>query len=135
MEQSKITFIVNGNTHSLRPSDSAAKRDIPADERQQLIALLEAVKIQDNLANVAIHNAVARATGREHSASSPAGIGVVGNSRPPAAERLGRGDVDALMARLVLEEKHGRKAGPTKQGIYKLAAGIAIGLIVLVMIF
>ena len=135
MEQSKITFIVNGNTHSLRPSDSAAIRDIPADERQQLIALLEAVKVQDNLANAAIHNAVARATGREHSASSPAGIGAVGNSRPPAPERLGRGDVDALMARLVLEEKHGRKAGPTKQGIYKLAAGIAIGLIVLVMIF
>ena len=135
MEQSKITFIVNGNTHSLRASDSAAIRDIPADERKQLIAFLEAVKVQDNLANTAVNKAVERATGRAHSASYPAGTGAVGNPESPAPERLGRGDVDALMARLVLEEKHQRKAGPTKQGVYKLAAGIAIGLIVLVLIF
>ena len=72
MEQSKITFIVNGNTHSLRASDSAAIRDIPADERKQLIAFLEAVKVQDNLANTAVNKAVERATGRAHSASYPA---------------------------------------------------------------
>jgi len=135
MEQSKITFIVNGNTHSLRASDSAAIRDIPADERKQLIALLEAVKVQDSLANAAINNAVERATGRAQSPSYPAGTGSTANPQPATPERLGRGDVDALMARLVLEEKHQRKAGPTKQGIYKLAAGIAIGLIVLVLIF
>lgn len=135
MEQSKITFIVNGNTYSLRASDSAAIRDIPADQRQQLIALLEAVKVQDSLSSAAVNSAVERAKGRAQPASNSPGTVTVDTPQPQVPERLGRGDVDALMARLVLEEKHQRKTGPTKQGIYKLAAGIAFGLILLVLIF
>jgi hypothetical protein len=126
MEQAAIIFIVNGKTFSLRPGDSAALGAIPPAERQQLLALLEALKAQEDRARALVQGAVdrARATSRPaHAAGTP----------PP--ERLGSGDVDALMARLVMEENRNRKPGPTRQDLYKWVLGLAVAVVLLVLVF
>ena len=51
MNESGITFVVNGNAYSLRPNDWAAAGAIPAADRQQLIALLETVKEAERTAD------------------------------------------------------------------------------------
>ena len=120
MEQAAITFIVNGKTFSVRAGDAAALGAIPQAERQQLVALLEALKQQDARAAALAQGAVERART---------------TSRTPQPERLGGGDVDALMARLVLEESRNRKPGPTRQDLYKWLLGFAAIVVVLVLIF
>ena len=135
MDQPAITFILNEKTYSLRATDSHAIRQIPSDDRQQLISLLEAVKQQDTLAQQAVDQAVTRAkSGYQAGNGSP----TAGDpSAPPRAnpERLGSGDVDALMARLVMEEKLSQKPGLTKQGIYKFLAWSAAVIVLLVVVF
>jgi len=131
MEQAAITFIVNGKTFSLRAGDAAALGAIPHAERQQLMALLEALKQQDDraaaLAQVAVERA--RTTSRAPQAQAPAAAST------PRPDRLGSGDVDALMARLVLEENRNREPGPTRHDLYKWLLGFAAAVIVLVLIF
>jgi hypothetical protein len=48
-------------------------------------------------------------------------------------EPIGKGDVDQLMARLVLEEKNNRKPGLTQQGLYKWM-GISVAVIILLVL-
>lgn len=128
MEQSTITFVINGKTFSLRAGDSAAIGAIPEAERQQLITLLEAVRQQEErsraIARRAVDNAAMAARGT-----------VSGQHSPARPERLGSGDVDALMARLVMEEKTSRKPAPTKQAMYKWVLGVAGVLLLLVLVF
>lgn len=126
MEHPVITFIVNGKTYSLRAGDRVALGAIPEAERRQLIALLDALKQQDERAEALVQGAVARA--RATSRSPQAAVSTV---RP---ERLGGGDVDALMARLVLEENRNRKPGPTRQDLYKWLLGFAAVVVLLVLI-
>ena len=129
MEHPLITFIVNGKTFSLRAGDAAALGAIPHAERQQLIALLEALKQQDDRAAALAQVAVERARTTSRAPQAPAAAST------PRPERLGSGDVDALMARLVLEENRNRKPGPTRQDLYKWGLGFAAAVIVLVLIF
>jgi hypothetical protein len=124
MEHPLITFIVNGKTFSLRAGDSAALGAIPEAERRQLLALLDALKQQDERAEALVQGAVARATSRSPQAAAS-------TARP---ERLGSGDVDALMARLVLEENRNRKPGPTRHDLYKWLLGFAAVVVLLVLI-
>jgi hypothetical protein len=129
MEQPMITFVLNGKTFSLRAGDAEAIGAIPAAERQQLLALLEAVQRQEERARAIARKAVdkARMTSHGATAAAPAGSVMAGH------DRLGGADVDALMARLVMEEERNRKPGLTRQGIYKwlLVAAIVIVLLVL----
>ena len=135
MDQPAITFILNEKTYSLRATDSHAIRQIPSGDRQQLISLLEAVKQQDALAHQAVDQAVTRATSGYQ--ASNGSMAAADPSAPPPAnpERLGSGDVDALMARLVMEEKLSQKPGLTRQGIYKFLAWSAAVIVLLVIVF
>ena len=126
MEHPLITFIVNGKTFSLRAGDSAALGAIPDAERRQLLALLDALKQQDERAEALVQGAVARARATPRSPQAAAST-----ARP---ERLGSGDVDALMARLVLEENRNRKPGPTRHDLYKWLLGFAAVVVLLVLI-
>jgi hypothetical protein len=130
MEQAAITFIINGKTYSLRASDTAALAAIPQAERQQLIALLEAVKQQEERAMALVQGAMDRA--RNTSPGLP-GAAASGDYQAQP-ERLGRGDVDALMARLVMEENRSRKPGPTRQDVYKWVLGFAVVAVLLALI-
>jgi len=114
MNSGAITFVIGGVTYRLSAGDTNAIRNIPEADRAELIALLEAVQAQDVASKAAVQAAAASAT---ISTSSP--VGASGGPLPKA-ERLGSGDVDALMAKLIMEEKRERKPGLTKQGIYKV---------------
>jgi len=127
MEHPVITFVVNGKTFSLRAGDKAALGAIPEAERRQLLALLDALKQQDERAEALVQGAVARAR-----ATSRSPQGAAASAAPP--ERLGSGDVDALMARLVLEENRNRKPGPTRHDLYKWLLGFAGVVVLLVLI-
>ena len=135
MEQPKITFIINDKTYSLTANDVRAIRDIPGADRQQLILLLEAIKQQDILARAAVQNAVDRAKiPSELPVNRPASGDVPGHTAPKP-ERLGSGDVDALMERLIMEEKRDKKPGLTTQDLVKWVAGLTVAIILLVLIF
>ena len=130
MEQTRITFVINGKTFSLRASDGEGIGAMPAAERQQLIDLLEAVKQHESrtreIAQRALDKAALTAGG--------AAAGATPDYRPAGGERLGSGDVDALMARLIAEDNRKRKPGPTRQDLYKWVLGIGVVFILLVLI-
>jgi hypothetical protein len=131
MDQSRITFVINGQTFSLRPGDAAGIGAIPAAERQQLIELLQAVQQHDRRVGDIARSA------RDRAASSTAGTpgAMQPEYRPAGAERLGTGDVDALMARLVAEDNRNRKSTPTREGVLKWVLGAVGAVILLVLIF
>jgi hypothetical protein len=135
MQQPTITFILNDKTYRLCATDSHAMRELPAADREQLITLLEALKQQDILARQAVEQAVAMAkTGQ-----TTADVNSKNSTQPqqPTVKpaRLGSGDVDALMARLVMEDKLSQKPGLTQRGIYKIVAWAAAVIIALIIIF
>jgi len=139
MEQAIVTFIINGKTYSLRASDGEAIREIPSADRQQLIALLEAVKLQETLSHRAVQNAAQKAVDKTRIASQAATNGAKAGDTTERQdikpERLGSGDIDALMSRLIMEEKRDKKPGLTTQGLVKWVAGLAAIIILLVLIF
>ena len=124
MSQSGITFVVNGNAYSLRPDDVAAVGAIPAADRRQLIALLETVKDAERTAN-----RVVEGSRRGVAGADPLDMGQI---KP---ERLGAGDADALMARLVMEENRHKKPIPTGKSLYKWIAVFAVVVIFLIAVF
>jgi hypothetical protein len=135
MQQPTITFILNDKTYRLCATDSHAMRELPVAERQQLITLLEALKQQDTLARQAVEQAVARAKTGQTTAAGESNSGTQPQQKTVKPERLGSGDVDALMARLVMEEKSSQKPGLTQRGIYKIIAWVAAVIIALIVIF
>jgi hypothetical protein len=135
MEQPKITFIINDKTYSLLANDAKAIRDIPSADRQQLMVLLEAVKQQDALAQAAVQNAVDRVKISAKTSLNASENGGTPDHKAPKPERLGSGDIDALMDRLILEEKRDKKPGLTTQDLVKWVAGLTVAIILLVLIF
>ena len=132
MEQTRITFVINSNTYSLSPADSKAIRAIPEDDRRELTRLLEAVRQEEETAQAKAREADARA----RALLNGSGQNLDGRvQHTPSPERLGAGDADALMARLVMEEQMTRKPGLTKQGLYKLVFGIFVAICLLVLLF
>jgi hypothetical protein len=129
-KNSSITVVIAGNTYSLRVDDPKSLRDMPADDRDQLIAVLDALKVQRDKSLRVAQAAVARSSG----------IGTVAQSAVAEAqgaqpgERLGKGDVDAIMARLIMEERQKQKPGLQRSTIYKIAAAIVV-LIILLSVF
>lgn len=136
MNHPRITFIINSTTYSLCAADTEAMSNIPAADRMQLIALLEALKSQNATSQEAVEKAVHYATRATPAASVSSDSSYVAgqieqNVKP---ERLGAGDVDALMVRLAMEENRNKKQGLTKQGIYKGLAGFVAVVIFLAIV-
>lgn len=124
MQQSAITLVINGNAYSLRADDVAAVGAMPAADRQQLMSLLETLKSAQRTADRIVQDSLRVAAG-----AAPHRMDQV---KP---ERLGAGDADALMARLVMEENRHKKPLPTRQSLYKWVAVFAVVVILLVVIF
>jgi hypothetical protein len=135
MKQPTITFIINGSTYSLCASDPEAIRKIPTVDRQHLITLLEQVKYQKSLSLAAVQQVVDKAKFHSLSATGVTDAGSQPGHKDVKPDRLGSGDIDTLMARLVLEEKRSRKPGLTKRGIYKAVSVFAVLVVLLVFIF
>lgn len=135
MKQPTITCIINGSTYSLCASDTAAIRKIPTIDRQHLVTLLEQVKYQESLSAVAVQQAMDKAKFSSRDAAIVPAAGIQPDPKDIKPERLGRGDIDALMARLVLEEQRSRKPALSKRGVYKVISVFAVLVVFLVIIF
>jgi len=134
MEQPRITIAIDGRTYSLRADHTASFSHIPAEDRRHLITLLEAINSQATPLPAATPGAVADTSAIAPAPASSA-ISQKGHAsgRPTTPERAGSGDIDALMARLIMEEKQNRRPGLTKAGIYKVMAGLLLLILLLVM--
>ena len=126
MQKNEIIFIVNGTRYTLSASDVSAINRIAEPDRAALIALLEAIRAHEGHSTKTIDAALA---------PEPVKIAPQSNTQIPKAERLGRGDVDALMAKLAMEEKRNQKPGLTKRGIYTSVGIFAVVVFMLVIIF
>ncbi len=126
MSQAPITIIINNNTYTLSATNIESLRGIPDADRQQLIALLEVMKQQERTLQPPHQQATTRAN---TSVVKPTSLPT---TRP---ERLGSGDVDNIMAQLIMEERANQKPEITTQTIYKWAAIAAIVIIFLAAVF
>ena len=113
MSQPTITFIINKIPYALNATDVEAIQKMPSADRQQLIALLEAIKREEKPAQASATLAAAY-------------------TQSPADQHI---DPDALMAQLAMEDKLTQKPGLTKQSLYKWVAGISVSIIILILIF
>jgi len=133
MKQPTITVIIGGNTYSLCADDIESIRNLPDSDRQQLISLLKAVNQQVPLTTAPANKAADRAdTSPDTTTGTLAGDAPDYESTKP--ERLGGGDVDALMAQLIHEEKSKQNPGLTRQTIYKFAIWFAVIVILLILV-
>lgn len=130
MKTSSITVVIAGNTYTLRVDDPKSLRDIPANDRDQLILVLEALKAQREKSERLAQDALTRNIGKRTAVSTA----IDANQSTQPTGRLGKGDVDAIITRLIAEEKQQRKPGLKPATIYKLAAAIIV-VIVLLSIF
>ena len=134
MKQPTIIFIINGTTYSLCASDTKAIRNIPSVDRHHLVTLLEQVKHQERLSVDVVQQEIDKAKFYSRDAKSVPEAGIQPDHKAIKSERLGSGDIDALMARLVLEEKRSRKPALTKRGIYKVIGLFAVFVVLLILI-
>jgi hypothetical protein len=123
MNQPKITFIISKIPYALTATDVEAIKKMPSADRQQLMALLEAIKREENSAQPAATQATAT--------SAAAAIPTDASTQSPASKSV---DPDALMAQLAMQDKLHQPSGPTKESLYKWVAGITVSIIVLIFI-
>ena len=150
MKNTEIKIVVNGRTYSLRAENQEAFQYISEPDRIELLALLDAIKSQSESvqgAGVKLDSAEPEAHQSAPQKRSPPSphqahradlaraskrLGAVPFANPT---RPGKGDIDDVMAKLILEEKSQQPAGLTKGSIYKFV-GISLALvIVLVLVF
>ena len=134
MKQPTIIFIINGTTYSLCASDTEAIRNIPSSDRQHLITLLEQVKIQEKLSVAVVQQQIDKGKFYTRDAKRVPEAGTQPDHKTNKPERLGSGDIDAVMAQLVVEEKRSRKPALTKLGMYKVIGWFAAFIVFLVLI-
>ena len=125
MSTDKITFIVNGNSYHISASEPETLTALAPTDRQTLITLLETVKHQQDASEQ-------RADKILMQTAVPTSDNLAAAIKP---ERLGRGDAEAVMARLILEEKAKQKNPPSQRIFYKWIIGFAALVIMAILIF
>ncbi len=127
-----ITIVINGNSYRLSTDNPKAMRDMPVAERAQLINLLKVLNAQHLQAQQQLEQTVARQQNPvlQASISQPQ----TANDKPATGERMGKGDVEQMMARLIAGEKSKQKPLMTASTIYKFV-GVVFLVIFLVSLF
>ncbi len=123
MKHSTITVIISGNTYRLAAHDSESISAMPNEDRQALLGLLERVKEQG--AFVAPKSNAASFKNNNYTPINPEEIN---------PKDMGKGDLDALAAQLIMKEKSNQKPTMTKQDLYKWIGGFTVVVIVLMLI-
>lgn len=135
MKNAPITVVIGSNNYTLREDAPEGMRDIPEPDRKALIALLEQLKLQDQLSQQLIDARLAKSASNVASGGIPAGADAhQASPEAQSGERLGAGDIDALMVRLAAEERNSKKAGVKPTTIYKWAAAIVVVILLLSVI-
>lgn len=134
MTASTMTLVVNGNAYKLSATNTASLTAVSPSDRQALLALLEALKRCDQAAGKTVEQAVAVAH-RAQPVSTASHIHQAESVDSLKVERMGSGDVDALMARLIAEDQQNRKSQTKPRSLIKAAAVLLAVVVLLVMIF
>lgn len=110
-----ITCVVNGNAYQLDISDENSLLSLSQADREQLLQLLSAINHSQTKREKRVEQVVDYAKAEA----------------PHKPERMGEGDIDALMQRLILEEQQNKKPTSNKKYIYiAVAVVVMIALIV-----
>lgn len=123
MKHLTITVIISGNTYRLAAHDSESISAMPNEDRQALLGLLERVKEQE--ASVPPKSKAASIKSNSYTPINPEEI---------SPKDMGKGDLDALAAQLIMKEKSNQKPTMTKQDLYKWIAGFAAIVIILMLV-
>ena len=134
MKQPEIIVSINGQSYRLCASDIESIRNIPDVDRQQLITLLEAVKGVDSATRDSIQQLAAKVSTSSQSIASALSTDITPDNQGKSPERLRSGDVDAVMAQLIMEEDLKKKPALTKYTIHKWVAITAVVIILLILI-
>lgn len=126
MTESNITLIINGNTYTLRIDDTHALREIPSADRQQLMALLNAVKMAGALPP---KPSQLSSVNMQTAPISPMLNQPAQNPQPKSAV-----NAEQLMAKLMLEDRDSRGEGLTKKGVYWFI-GIFTAIVITLILF
>ena len=127
MNQPIITFIINKKPYRLCVSNVEAIRDMPGEDRQPLIALLEAIKREETAAQ----QVSAKVSGS--AVATSVNIDNAPGQQDIKSERMKSGNVDALMAQLIMEDRTNRNPGLTKQMVQKWAVVFIVVVFVLML--
>lgn len=131
-----ITVVVNGNAYKLSASDIASLTAVKPGDRQALLVLLEALKHCDKAAGQAVEQAVAVARRAQPLVGAPPSISIsTETAEPLKAGRMGSGDVDALMARLIAEDRQSRQSQSKPFSLIKAIAVMTTIIALLVILF
>ena len=132
MSASTITLVVNGNAYQLSATNTASLRAINPCDRRALLMLLEALKYDDQLAP-----RIADRVLPQTCSTITDDVIVEGShiTESLSQERMGSGDVDALMAKLIAEDQQSRKSQKNRPSMIKWAAMLVMAIILLVVIF
>lgn len=129
-----ITIVMNGRTYRLSADHGDAIRYIDAADKLELIALLEEIKLQNSLSEVAVAKAISSSLAYSQRDIKKPAINTT-HEASSSAERLSEGDVDRLMQRLIAEEQKNKKPPLTAIMFYKWALGIIAIIVVWVLVF
>ena len=123
MKHSAITVIIAGNTYRLAAFDNESILAMPNEDRQALLALLESVKALE-----APKQRKSNALPIKSDSHSPI------NPQDVNPKDMGKGDLDALAAQLIMKEKSSQKTPMNKRDLYKWIGGFTMVVIFLVLI-
>jgi len=122
MEKPAITVIINGKTYRIRADAPEAIRAIPEADRAALVELLRVVDVQPLPAAA------------PRPAPAPVAAPTSPSATPPPEVPVSAKEIDAMVNRLIREERANQNSLPTAQTIYLWAGGIVVLLFLLMMI-
>lgn len=132
MRQPPIIVIINKKPYTLQgATDTRAISNMPSEDRQQLITLLETIKQQEV---PSAYQVTANVNAGTQAATAPSSASTTSLNSGVKLDRLHSGDADALMAQLIMEEEFKQKPLPSKKSIHKWTAIIAVIVFLLILI-
>lgn len=134
MPQPRITIAINGKTYSVCADNAEAIGNMPLEDRQYLVTLLEVVKSRTDPALAAAHVATGKPSSPAPEKPALAAAATLTAANAPKPARVGSGDIDALVARLAAEDLQNRKPVLTRAGVYKVTGGFLLVIFLLVVL-
>ena len=131
---SKIEITINGKTHTFEAGDPNAIKDMPWQERKELIGILEQIKqveYVDNKPALEKQGLSILTTEKQINPISSA-------TATPAYDKAvkpGQGDVDSIMNRLIMEEKKHQSTVPDRGPVIKWMLAVIAVIMVLALLF
>ena len=125
MRKPPIIIIINKKPYVINMDKIETIRAIPREDRQQLITLLDIIKSEENLVQVSDQSVSAITSS----------AGNIEDTHAPKHTKLENdGNVDAVMAQLIMEEDIKKKENLSKQLIYKWMMAVVVIIFLLILV-